>query len=286
MSTENPDYSQLAGRITCSNYQKSTPKSFFKVMKLLYEYRDQNGHHASLISKELFDIIKKNKKVLEDAIIHERDYNYDFFGFKTLYRSYLMKVNGVPIERIQHMWMRVALGIHGEDIQSALETYNLMSSKYFTHATPTLFNAGTNRPQLSSCFLIAMQDDSIPGIFNTLTQCAQISKWAGGIGLHIHNVRAKGTHIRGTNGTSNGIVPMLKVFNHTARYVDQCLHPDTIVYTKGGPKAIKNIMINDKVITNDGNAYRISKVLDNDFSVYKNINNSLVINKNITLASM
>ena len=221
MSVENPDYSQLAGRITCSNYQKRTPKSFFKVMKMLYEYRDKNNQSAPLISKELFDIVKKNKKIIEDAIQHERDYYYDFFGFKTLYRSYLMKVNGNPMERIQHMWMRVALGIHGEDIQSAIETYNLMSEKYFTHATPTLFNAGTNRPQLSSCFLIAMQDDSIPGIFNTLTQCAQISKWAGGIGLHIHNIRAKGTHIRGTNGTSNGIVPMLKVFNHTARYVDQ-----------------------------------------------------------------
>ena len=221
MSVENPDYSQLAGRITCSNYQKRTPKSFFKVMKMLYEYRDKNNQSAPLISKELFDIVKKNKKIIEDAIQHERDFYYDFFGFKTLYRSYLMKVNGNPMERIQHMWMRVALGIHGEDIQSAIETYNLMSEKYFTHATPTLFNAGTNRPQLSSCFLIAMQDDSIPGIFNTLTQCAQISKWAGGIGLHIHNIRAKGTHIRGTNGTSNGIVPMLKVFNHTARYVDQ-----------------------------------------------------------------
>ena len=221
MSVENPDYSQLAGRITCSNYQKRTPKSFFKVMKMLYEYRDKNNQSAPLISKELFDIVKKNKKIIEDAIQHERDYYYDFFGFKTLYRSYLMKVNGIPMERIQHMWMRVALGIHGEDINSAIETYNLMSEKYFTHATPTLFNAGTIRPQLSSCFLIAMQDDSIPGIFNTLNQCAQISKWAGGIGLHIHNIRAKGTHIRGTNGTSNGIVPMLKVFNHTARYVDQ-----------------------------------------------------------------
>ena len=221
MSVENPDYSQLAGRITCSNYQKRTPKSFFKVMKMLYEYRDKNNQSAPLISKELFDIVKKNKKIIEDAIQHERDYYYDFFGFKTLYRSYLMKVNGIPMERIQHMWMRVALGIHGEDINSAIETYNLMSEKYFTHATPTLFNAGTTRPQLSSCFLIAMQDDSIPGIFNTLNQCAQISKWAGGIGLHIHNIRAKGTHIRGTNGTSNGIVPMLKVFNHTARYVDQ-----------------------------------------------------------------
>lgn len=267
MSTEHPDYGLLAGKITVSNHQKNTPKSFYRAMKILFDHQDVHGKPAPLICKEVFEVVRKYKKELEDAIDYNRDFFYDYFGFKTLQRSYLMKVNGEYVERIQHMWMRVSLGIHKDDnnLKSAIETYNLMSQKYFTHATPTLYNAGTPRPQLSSCFLLSMADDSIDGIFSTLKQCSLISKWAGGIGLHIHNIRAKGTPIRGTNGTSNGIVPMLKVFNHTARYVDQCLDPESIVYTKEGPKAIKNIMIGDKIVANDGNLYRISKILDSDY---------------------
>ena len=227
LSTENPDYGMLAGRIAISNHQKNTPKTFYRAMKTLYDFIDVNGINTPLISKDFFETVRKHKKELEEAIDYERDFLYDYFGFKTLQRSYLMTVNKESVERIQHMWMRVAIGIHGDNIKSAIETYNLMSQKYFTHATPTLYNAGTNRPQLSSCFLIPMaggkdiNGDSIEGIFSTLKQCSLISKWAGGIGLHIHNVRARGSHIRGTNGTSNGIVPMLRVFNNSAVYCDQ-----------------------------------------------------------------
>jgi len=174
-----------------------------------------------LISDELLHISTKYSKIIEEAIVYDRDYDIDYFGFKTLERAYLLHINHKVVERIQHMWMRVSIGIHGEDIPRAIETYHFMSQKYFTHATPTLFNAGTPRPQLSSCFLIGMEEDSIDGIFNTLKECAQISKWAGGIGLHVHNVRASGTRISGTNGVSNGLTPMLQVFNSTARYVDQ-----------------------------------------------------------------
>jgi len=227
LSTENPDYGMLAGRISISNHQKNTPKSFYRAMKILHDFMDVNGLNSPLVSKDFFETVRKHKKELEEAIDYERDFLYDYFGFKTLQRSYLMTANKEPVERIQHMWMRVAIGIHGDNIKSAIETYNLMSQKYFTHATPTLYNAGTSRPQLSSCFLIPMAGgkdtcgDSIEGIFSTLKQCSLISKWAGGIGLHIHNVRAKGSHIRGTNGTSNGIVPMLRVFNNSAVYCDQ-----------------------------------------------------------------
>ena len=227
LSTENPDYGMLAGRISISNHQKNTPKSFYRAMKILHDFMDVNGLNAPLVSKDFFETVRKHKKELEEAIDYERDFLYDYFGFKTLQRSYLMTTNKEPVERIQHMWMRVAIGIHGDNIKSAIETYNLMSQKFFTHATPTLYNAGTSRPQLSSCFLIPMAGgkdtcgDSIEGIFSTLKQCSLISKWAGGIGLHIHNVRAKGSHIRGTNGTSNGIVPMLRVFNNSAVYCDQ-----------------------------------------------------------------
>lgn len=221
MSTIHPDYGILASRIIISNHQKITSSSFSGVMKKLYEFRDIHGTHYPKISKQLYDIVNKHGDNIDSIIDYNRDFNIDFFGFKTLERSYLMKYHNIIIERPQHMWMRVALGIHGEDLLSAFTTYNLMSMKYFTHATPTLFNSGTPRPQMSSCYLLSMEDDSIKGIYNTLGECASISKWAGGIGLHIHNVRASGTHIRGTNGTSNGIVPMLRVFNNTARYVDQ-----------------------------------------------------------------
>ncbi len=220
--TRHPDFATLAARIAVSNLHKNTKKSFSETMKDLHEYIDPvTGHHAPLISDEVYAIIDKNKEILDSSIIYDRDFSYDFFGFKTLERAYLLKMNGQIAERPQHMLMRVSVGIHKEDISSAIKTYNLMSGGWFTHATPTLFNAGTPKPQMSSCFLLAMKDDSIDGIYDTLKQCAKISQSAGGIGLSIHNIRAKGSYIRGTNGTSNGIVPMLRVFNDTARYVDQ-----------------------------------------------------------------
>ncbi|MGC3948467.1 MAG: ribonucleoside-diphosphate reductase subunit alpha [Chryseolinea sp.] len=222
MTTKHPDFAKLAARIAVSNLHKTTSKSFSNTMKRLYTYVDpKTGENAPLISKETWKVIKDHAAELDEAIIYDRDFSYDYFGFKTLERSYLMKVEGKVIERPQHLLMRVAVGIHGEDIAGAVETYNLLSEKWFTHATPTLFNAGTPKPQLSSCFLLTMKDDSIDGIYDTLKQCAKISQSAGGIGLSIHNVRAKGSYIKGTGGTSNGIVPMLRNFDMTARYVDQ-----------------------------------------------------------------
>ncbi len=222
LTVTHPDYAVLAARIAISNLHKVTSKSFSNTMKRLYTYVDpRTGENASLIAKDVYAVIKKNAALLDSTIIYSRDYSYDYFGFKTLERSYLIKLDGKIVERPQHMLMRVAVGIHKEDVESAIETYNLLSEKWFTHATPTLFNAGTPKPQMSSCFLLTMQDDSIDGIYDTLKQCAQISQSAGGIGLSIHNVRATGSYIRGTNGTSNGIVPMLRNFDMTARYVDQ-----------------------------------------------------------------
>lgn len=221
-TVRHPDYALLASRIAVSNLHKSTIKSFSKTMKKLYEYIDpKTGEKASLIADDVYKIIEENAELLDSTIIYDRDFSYDFFGFKTLERSYLLKTNGKITERPQHMLMRVAVGIHKEDVKSAIETYNLLSEKWFTHATPTLFNAGTPKPQMSSCFLLQMQEDSIDGIYDTLKQCAKISQSAGGIGLSMHNIRATGSYIKGTNGTSNGIVPMLRVFNDTARYVDQ-----------------------------------------------------------------
>ena len=222
MTTSHPDYAQLAARISVSNLHKNTKKSFSETMTDLYKYvNPRTGKDAPLLSDEVYNIIQKNKEALDSSIIYNRDFGYDFFGFKTLERSYLLKLNGEIVERPQHMLMRVSVGIHMEDIDSVLETYELMSKRFFTHATPTLFNSGTPKPQMSSCFLLAMQDDSIDGIYDTLKQTAKISQSAGGIGLSIHNVRATGSYISGTNGTSNGIVPMLRVYNDTARYVDQ-----------------------------------------------------------------
>lgn len=222
MTVTHPDYAQLAARIAVSNLHKNTKKSFSETMSDMYHYvNPRTGQEAPLISDEVYDAIMANAEVLDSTIIYNRDFNYDYFGFKTLERSYLLKINGKIVERPQHMLMRVSIGIHPDDIKSAVETYELMSKKYFTHATPTLFNAGTPKPQMSSCFLLAMKDDSIEGIYDTLKQTAMISQSAGGIGLSIHNVRATGSYIRGTNGTSNGIVPMLRVYNDTARYVDQ-----------------------------------------------------------------
>ena len=217
-----PDYALLASRIAVSNLHKNTKKSFSDTIKDLYDYIDpKTNEKAPLISDEVYKIVKKNADVLDSTIIYDRDFRYDFFGFKTLERSYLLKLKGQVAERPQQMIMRVAVGIHKEDLDAAIETYNYMSEGWFTHATPTLFNSGTPKPQMSSCFLLATKEDSIPGIYDTLKQCAQISQSAGGIGLSIHDIRATGSYIKGTNGTSNGIVPMLRVFNDTARYVDQ-----------------------------------------------------------------
>ena len=222
MTVLHPDYAQLASRIVVSNLHKSTEKSFSNTMKALHEYIDpKTEKNASLIANDVIKIIQDNAERLDSYIIYDRDFGYDFFGVKTLERSYLLKIKGEVAERPQHMLMRVSIGIHKDDIESALKTYDLMSERWFTHATPTLFNAGTPKPQMSSCFLLTTQDDSISGIYDTLKQCAQISQSAGGIGLSVHNVRATGSYIKGTNGASNGIVPMLKVFNDTARYVDQ-----------------------------------------------------------------
>lgn len=222
MATIHPDYALLAARVAVSNLHKQTEKSFSKVIHELYGYIDpKTGEKAGLISDETHKIVMKNKHRLDSVLIFDRDFDFDYFGFKTLERSYLMRMNGKVVERPQHLFMRVAVGIHGEDIDAAIETYNLMSERWFIHATPTLFNAGTPKPQLSSCFLLSMTDDSIQGIFETLQRCALISQSAGGIGLSIHNIRATGSYIKGTGGSSNGIIPMLRVYNDTARYVDQ-----------------------------------------------------------------
>ena len=267
MSTQHPDYAVLAGRVVVSNHQKNTESSFFSVVEKLYWYNDIHGNHSPLLSHEMWLNVNHNREELEQMIDYNRDYLIDYFGFKTLERAYLFKVNDVVVERPQHMWLRVAIGIHGDNMSAVKETYDLMSQKYFTHATPTLFNSGTPRPQLSSCYLIAMEDDSIDGIYNTLKDCAKISKWAGGIGLHIHNIRAKGTHIRGTNGKSNGIVPMLRVFNNTAKYVDQCVHPETIIYTTNGPTQIQNCSVGETKIYNlNGMSETIQNVLEHSYS--------------------
>ena len=226
LSTLDPDYGTLAGRIVVSNHQKNTSDNFKKVIESLYSFKDIHGESYPLVSEKLWEFVKKYNQEIDNMIDYKRDYLIDYFGFKTLERAYLFKQNDIIIERPQHMWMRVAIGIHGDinnpkALELVHETYDLMSQKFFTHATPTLFNAGTPRPQLSSCYLVAMQEDSIEGIYNTLKDCALISKYSGGIGLHIHNIRAKNSHIKGTNGKTDGLVPMLRVYNNTARYVNQ-----------------------------------------------------------------
>lgn len=274
MASIHPDYNILAGRIIVSNHLKNTANSFVQVMSDLYHFKDKRGQPSPLISDSLYQFVLLYGEEIESYILYDRDYLIDYFGFKTLERSYLMKIKGKTVERPQHMWMRVSIGIHGhgsastaEDLTRIKETYDLMSEKYFTHATPTLFNAGTPRPQLSSCFLLAMEEDSIEGIYNTLKDCALISKMAGGIGLHIHNIRATGSHIRGTNGTSNGIVPMLRVFNNTAKYVDQCLTPDTILYTTHGPIQIRECVAGEtEIIQSTGSSEIVQNVLEHFYS--------------------
>jgi len=248
-----PDYSNLAARISISSLKKHTKKSFVETINDLYNYINPNtGEPAGLISDKVFDVVKSNGKKIEQMIVHDRDFNFDFFGFKTLERAYLLKMKGEIAETPQHMYMRVALGIWGDNLKEVQKLYESLSNGLYTHATPTLFNSGTKKPQLSSCFLLGMEDDSIKGIYNTLSDCADISQAAGGIGLHIHNIRAKGTYIKGTNGTSNGIIPMLKVFNETARYVDQCFTPETLIETANGLLEISKIKKGDNVKTTNG----------------------------------
>ena len=266
MSSIHPDYNILAGHVTVSNHHKNTKSSFLEVMEELYNYKDKHDKQSPLVSKQLIDITRKHEKEWNAIIDYKRDYLIEYFGFKTLERAYLMKKNGITVERPQHMWLRVSIGIHGDNLEKVIETYDLMSQKYFTHATPTLFNSGTPHPQLSSCYLLGMEDDSISGIYNTLKDCALISKWAGGIGVHIHNVRAAGSHIRGTNGSSNGIVPMLKVFNNTAKYVDQCVLPETYIYTTEGPMQIQDCMVGKtEIINKNGDAEIIKDVLEHTY---------------------
>ena len=266
LSSSNLDYNILAGRIVVSNHHKNTNPSFTYVMSSLYNFIDKHDKQSPLVSEDLYKLTLTHGDELDAICDFSRDYAIDYFGFKTLERAYLMKIHSKSVERPQHMWLRVAIGIHGTNMERIKETYKYMSLKYFTHATPTLFNAGTPHPQLSSCFLEAMESDSVDGIYNTLKDCAQISKWAGGIGLHIHNVRASGSHIRGTNGKSNGIVPMLKVFNNTAKYIDQCVHPETIIYTTQGPKQIQHCSVGETAIYNlKGETEVIQDVLEHPY---------------------
>jgi ribonucleoside-diphosphate reductase alpha subunit len=269
LSTLHIDYGTLSSRIIVSNHQKNTDTLFSNVMKTLYDFIDVHGKNYPLISDKLWDFTSHHSEQINDMIDYNRDYLIDYFGFKTLERAYLFKVNNKIVERPQHMWMRVAIGIHGDldnpdSIALIKETYDLMSQKVFTHATPTLFNAGTPRPQLSSCYLIALEKDSIDGIYNTLKDCALISKYSGGIGLHIHNIRAKGSHIKSTNGQTDGLVPMLRVFNSTARYVNQCFTPESWIYSKNGPVQFKNVTINDELVTVDGTFKKVNEVIVNN----------------------
>jgi ribonucleoside-diphosphate reductase alpha subunit len=259
MITENLDYGVLGSRIIISNHHKNTSNNFVETVQLLYNNVDIHGKHTPIISEEIYNIVLEHGDILTGVIDYERDYNFDFFAFKTLERAYLLKINRIPVERIQDMFMRVSLGLHGSDIESAIDSYNLMSCKYFTHATPTLFHSGTMSPSLLSCFLLGT-DDSIAGIYKNLGDCAQISKWAGGIGLHISNIRSKNVLIRGTNGTTSGIIPMLRVYNETMKYVNQCFTPDTIVYTLNGHKRVDKVKQGDQLITVDGTYQDVNTV--------------------------
>jgi len=267
MSVKHPEYDTLATRLIISNLHKETPSTFVEVIEKLHSTVDSWGNSKSIISEELYNFVKKYGHVIDSSIDYSRDYLFDYFGFKTLERSYLLGIleknkNGnlvkKIIERPQHMWMRVAIGIHLDDIEAALNTYQMLSTKQATHATPTLFNAGLVKNQLSSCNLVAMKSDSIKGIYDTLMECALISQSAGGIGVHIHDIRSKGSPIYGTGGVSNGIVPMLRNFNETARYVDQCFSGDTLINTFNGLTKIQDIIPNEtEVLTSDGNYHKV-----------------------------
>tara|TARA_B100000780_G_C21124849_1_gene456104 strand:- start:910 stop:4179 length:3270 start_codon:yes stop_codon:yes gene_type:complete len=265
LATTNMDYGILASRIIISNSHKNTSPSFSEVIGILYNNIDIHGGKSPLISTLVYNIAMKNKKKLNNVIKYDRDFGFDYFAYKTLERAYLLRVDGQIVERIQHLFMRVSLGIHGTNIKKVIESYNLMSQKYFTHATPTLFHAGTPRQQLLSCFLLGTHD-SVDGMYKNIGDCASISKWAGGIGVHISDIRSKNAVIRSTNGKSNGIIPMLRVYNECAKHINQCFVPDTIVYTKSGPKMIKNVMANDYVITKDGSFKQVFRKIENNIN--------------------
>jgi ribonucleoside-diphosphate reductase alpha chain len=259
--TNHPDYSTLAARIAITSLYKRVDKRFTATADKLYHYiNPKTGEKAGMISDEVYKVIVQHGKELDTMVVHDRDFNFDYFGFKTLEKSYLLKMFGEVAETPQHLYMRVAVGIWFDNLEMVQKTYDMLSQGLFTHATPTLFNAGTKRPQLSSCFLLDIDDDSIPGIYKTLSDCAVISQNAGGIGVNIHKIRAKGAYIKGTNGSSNGIIPMLKVFNETARYVDQCFVPDTKVKTNLGYKKISEITVGDMVLNSNGTYNPVSNV--------------------------
>jgi len=268
--TINPSYGVLASRIIISNNHKGTSPSFSETIYILYQNKNKLGNLSPLIAADVYKIVMENKDKLNDIIDYSRDYNFDYFAFKTLEKAYLMKVNKKIIERIQHMILRVSIGIHKQNLKLVIETYNLMSNKMFTHATPTLFHSGTPRPQLLSCFLLGI-DDSISGIYKCLSDCAMISKWAGGIGIHISNIRSKNSIIRSTNGHTSGIVPMLRVFNDTARYVNQCFTGDTRIYTESGFRRIENIQPGDKVLTLNGTYQPVLTKVKNEIITADNI---------------
>jgi len=260
MIPKHPDHSILASRIAVSRLHKTTKKKFSDTIDTLYNYIDPvTNKPAGMISEKTYQVVMQNKNKLDSAILHERDFDFEYFGFKTLERSYLLKTNGEVAETPQHMYMRVAAGIWGDDMKNVIKTYELLSNHMMTHATPTLFNSGTKKPQLSSCFLLMMDDDSIPGIYKTLSDVAVISQNAGGIGLAIHNVRSTGSYIKGTNGNSNGIIPMLRVFNETARYVDQCFIGETLIRVSGGDKKIEEIEAGDLVLSSDGEYHLVEE---------------------------
>jgi ribonucleotide reductase alpha subunit len=277
LTTKHPDYSVLAARLAITALHKETKKSFTETVQDLFKYVNPiTKKHSPIVSENFYKIVTKFADELDSAIVHSRDHHFDYFGYKTLEKSYLLKINGKVAERPQYMYMRTALQIWGENLEKVIETYNLLSEGYYTHATPTLFNSGTIRPQLSSCFLLDTESDSIEGIFNTLKESAQISKNAGGIGISFNKVRAKGTYIAGTNGSSNGIIPFLKIFNETARAVDQCFTPDSKVITNNGLVNINEINEGDSVLTSDGKFNKVLKrkefTKDDEFVVIKTKN--------------
>jgi len=262
-TTIHPDYGRLASRIIVSNHHKNTSPSYSEVVQVLWDNKDYHGAPSPLINEMLYKMVMDNKEKINATLDYDKDFNYDYFGFKTLERAYLLRIGSKIIERPQHMIMRVALAIHKDDLKEALKAYKMMSEGFFTHATPTLFNMGTRLEQASSCFLMTINDDSVDGIFKTMTDCAKISKHAGGIGIAIHKIRAKGSRIRGTNGTSDGIVPMLKCFNEVARYINQCFTPDTLVYTQDGVKRMDEITCKDYLLTNN---------IENNKNEFKKVN--------------
>lgn len=266
LATKHPEYDVLASRLSISSLHKDTPSSFWECVQKLHGNTDVHGSKKPLVSDVFFNTVKKHHKVIDSQINHKNDFKYDYFGYSTLERSYLLRVDKKIVERPQYMLMRCAIGIHGSDLEEAFRTYEQLSEHLFTHATPTLFNAGTPKPQLSSCFLLHTKDDSIDGIYSTLTDIAKISQCAGGIGVHVHNIRAKGSPIFGTGGKSNGLIPMLKVFESTTRYIDQCFSGDSKVICKDSTKNIEDVSTGDLVKTSDGNWNLVTKTKSFDYT--------------------